>query len=98
MSPPKSIKKVQSLTGRVTALGRFMSRLGDRCLSFFNTLKKVKNFKGTEKCQKSFEQLKEYLVAPPVLVKSNDESVLYLYLVVTEVAVSAVLVKEEDNI
>ena len=75
-----------------------MSRSGDRCLLFFNTLKKVKNFEWTKECQKSFEQLKEYLAAPPLLAKLNDENVLYLYLTVTEVVVTAVLVKEKDNI
>ena len=98
MAPPRTIKEVQKLTGRVASPGRFMSRSGDRCLPFFNTLKKVKNFEWTEECQRSFEQLKEYLAAPPLLAKLNEGEVLYLYLAITEVAVSAVLVKEEDNI
>ena len=40
MDPPKSIKEVQSLNGRVTALNRFVSRAIDKCLPFFKTLKK----------------------------------------------------------
>ena len=98
MAPPRTIKEVQRLTGRVASLGRFMSRSGDRCLPFFNTLKKVKNFEWIEECQRSFEQLKEYLAAPPLLAKLNEGEVLYLYLTITKVAVSVVLVKEEDNI
>ena len=38
--PPKSVKEVQSLNGKVTALNRFMSRATDKCLPFFRMLKK----------------------------------------------------------
>ena len=34
MEPPKSVKDVQKLTGRVAALGRFVSKSGDMCLPF----------------------------------------------------------------
>ena len=39
MSSPKTIRKVQSLTGRVAALNRFVSKATDKCLPFFKTLK-----------------------------------------------------------
>ena len=39
MSSPKTIKKVQYLTGRVAALNRFVLKATDKCLSFFKTLK-----------------------------------------------------------
>ena len=32
MSPPKTLREMQKLTGRVTALGRFISKLGERAL------------------------------------------------------------------
>ena len=35
MSPPKTLREMQKLTGRVTVLGRFISRLGERALPFF---------------------------------------------------------------
>ena len=38
--PPRNIKEVQSLNGKVAALNRFMSRATDKCLPFFCTLKK----------------------------------------------------------
>ena len=41
MSSPKTIKEVQSLTGRVAALNRFVSKATDKCLPFFKTLKKA---------------------------------------------------------
>ena len=41
MSSPKTIKEVQSLTGRVAALNRFVLKATDKCLPFFKTLKRA---------------------------------------------------------
>ena len=39
MQLPRKPKKVQSLVGQVAALSRFISRLTDKCLPFFDALK-----------------------------------------------------------
>ena len=41
MKPPQNIKEVQSLTGRVAALNRFVSKATDKCLPFFRVLRKA---------------------------------------------------------
>ena len=41
MSSPKTVKEVQSLTGKVVALNRFVSKATEKCLPFFKTLKKA---------------------------------------------------------
>ena len=38
MTPPRNIKEVQSLNGKVVVLNRFMSRATEKCLPFFCTL------------------------------------------------------------
>ena len=38
---PMTVKEVQSLTGKVVALNRFVSRAMDKCMPFFKVLKKV---------------------------------------------------------
>lgn len=43
MEPPRSMKDVQKLTGRVATLGRLISESSDKCLCFFKILKKVKD-------------------------------------------------------
>ena len=48
MKPPRNVKEVQSLNGKVAALNRFASKATDRCLPFFRTLKK--SFKWTDEC------------------------------------------------
>ena len=59
--PPQSIKEVQSLTGRVAALNRFVSKATDKCLPFFKILKKA--FEWTNECQRAFQDLKTYASA-----------------------------------
>ncbi|GKV28094.1 hypothetical protein SLEP1_g37185 [Rubroshorea leprosula] len=38
MEPPKSVKDIQRLTGRVAALHRFISKSADKCLPFFKIM------------------------------------------------------------
>ncbi|KAL8134680.1 hypothetical protein AgCh_009635 [Apium graveolens] len=95
IEPPKTVKDVQKLTGRVAALGRFISKSGDKCLTFFKSLKHIKNFVWNEENQKAFEELKKYMAQAPLLAKPSLNEVLFLYLVISESALSAVLVKEE---
>ena len=40
MAPPKNVKEEQSLNSKIAALNRFVSRVTDKCLPFFRTLKK----------------------------------------------------------
>ena len=65
MTPPRNVKEVQSLNGKVAAMNRFVSRATDKCLPFFRTLKK--SFKWTDECQQAFEKLKAYLSTPSLL-------------------------------
>ena len=41
MSSPKMVKEVQSLTRKVAALNRFVSKATDKCLPFFKTMKRA---------------------------------------------------------
>ncbi|KAL0385497.1 UNVERIFIED_CONTAM: Retrovirus-related Pol polyprotein from transposon opus [Sesamum radiatum] len=50
MSPPTTKKEVQRLTGRMTALSRFLSRVAERGLPFFKTLRKVEGFSWNQEC------------------------------------------------
>jgi len=45
----KTVKEVQSLTGKVTTLNRFISRATDKCMPFFKVLKKA--FQWTDECE-----------------------------------------------
>ena len=41
MVSPKTIKKVQKLTGRIAALNRFVFKATNKCLPFFKTFKQA---------------------------------------------------------
>jgi hypothetical protein len=47
MKSPQKPKEVQSLTGRVAALSRFISKSTDKCLPFFKILKGGQKFQWT---------------------------------------------------
>uniref|UniRef100_A0A2N9H4H0 Uncharacterized protein n=1 Tax=Fagus sylvatica TaxID=28930 RepID=A0A2N9H4H0_FAGSY len=96
MSPPKTVKEVQSLTGKAAALNRFVSRSTDKCLPFFKILRKA--FQWTEECQQAFEELKAYLTSPPLLSPAQTGEALYLYLAVSASAVSSALIREEERV
>ena len=96
MEPPRNIKEVQPLIGRVAALNRFVSKATDKCLPFFKVLKKA--FEWMDECQKAFQDLKAYLATTPLLSPSVLGEELYLYLVVSLHAVSSALIREEGEI
>ena len=96
MAPPRNVKEVQSLNGKIVALNRFVSRATDKCLPFFRTLKK--SFEWTTECQQAFEELKAYLSAPPLLSPSQPGEELFLYLVVSPAIVNAALIREEEKV
>ncbi|KAL5550984.1 hypothetical protein UlMin_001160 [Ulmus minor] len=98
MEPPRKIKEVQRLTGRIAALNRFISRATDRCKPFFQALRKGKDFIWTADCEQSFQELKSYLGKPPLLSKPHEGDSLILYLAVSKGAVSSALVREEDGV
>ena len=93
--PPRRVKEVQSLNGKIAALNRFVSKAMDKCLPFFHTLRK--SFEWTDECQMAFENLKAYLSSPPLLSPSKPGEELYLYLTVSQATVSATLVRKEDG-
>ena len=96
MKPPQNVKEVQSLTGQVVTLNRFVSKATDKCLPFFNILKKA--FEWIDDCQRAFQDLKAYLTTALLLSPSVLGEELYLYLAVTPHAVSLALVRKEGRV
>ena len=96
MEPPRNFKEIQSLTGRVAVLNRFVSKATDKCLPFFRVLKKA--FEWTDECQQAFEDLKAYLASTPLLSPSKPGEELYLYLAVSPHAISLALIREEGKV
>ncbi|XP_019258056.1 PREDICTED: uncharacterized protein LOC109236338 [Nicotiana attenuata] len=91
------VKAFQRLTGRIAALGRFITRSSDKSQWFFSLLKKKNSFSWTPECQQALEELKRYLSSPSLWYTLKADEQLYLYLAVSEAAISGVLVREEEG-
>ena len=96
MAPTRNVKEVQSLNGKVAVLNRFVSRVTEKCLPFFYTLKK--SFEWMAECQQVVKDLKAYLSSLSLLSPSKLGEELFLYLAISPIAVSAALVREEENV
>ena len=93
-----TVKEVQQLTGRMAALSRFVSANGEKRHPYFQCLKRNNRFVWTRECEEAFVKLKEYLASPPVLCKPQMGTPLRLYCAITEKAISAVLVQDQDQV
>ena len=67
MKWPTYVKDIQKLTGCMAALSRFISRLGEKGLPLFKLLKASENFSWSEEANMVFEQLKLFLMKPPIM-------------------------------
>eukprot|EP00261_Vitis_vinifera_P024765 XP_010657208.1 PREDICTED: uncharacterized protein LOC104880867 [Vitis vinifera] len=89
--PPRSKKELQRLTGKLVALGRFIAYFTDELRLFFLAIRKAGANGWTDSCQSAFEKIKHCLMQPPSLSSPLPEEKLYMYLAVSECAISAVL-------
>ena len=96
MKHPISKKDVQRLADRIASLSRFISNSAQRCLLFFKILCRLGNFEWTNECRRAFEELKNYMQSS-LLSKPLEGENLYMYLSISDEAVSSVLVRLEDG-
>ena len=85
------------MTGRLTVLGRLISRFTDLLNPFFATLKGANLTEWNEECDEALETIKKYLAEPPVLTSSEVDETLFVYLAASNVSMSAALFKEDEN-
>src|SRR3954466_5205647 len=74
MEKPKNLKGVQKLAGRIATLSRFISRMGEKALPFYQLLRKTDKFEWTPKADDAFEALKRLLSTSHVLVTPKERS------------------------
>ncbi|XP_025670636.1 uncharacterized protein [Arachis hypogaea] len=97
MTSPKNLKDIQRLTGRLTALSRFLGASAQKATPFFKLMKKEAPFKWETECEEAFQHFKRVLAEPPILAKPQTGETLYLYLSITEEALAAALVRENEK-
>ncbi|GJU83122.1 reverse transcriptase domain-containing protein [Tanacetum coccineum] len=97
---PKCLKDVQKLNGKLASLNRFLSKLAEKSLPFFKTLKKCTkkgDFQWTAKTEMAFKQMKKINSRIAHVNRTEKKEELIIYLAATKEAISAVLMKERDG-
>ena len=92
LQPPQNPKEIQRLTKMMAVLNQFISRSADRCRPFFLLMNKWKGFEWTEECAQAFQQLKDYLSHPPIMLSPETYEVLFAYIAIAPHAMSLVLI------
>ena len=72
-------------------LGRFIAHFIDKLRPFFLTLKETNATCWTDGCERAFNEVKRYLTQPPILSSLQFGEQLYMYLVMSDYAISVVL-------
>jgi hypothetical protein len=85
------------LIGRLASLNKFISRLVERNLPFFEVLKSAEVFQWGPTQQKAFEELKRYLIELTTLTPPSSGAPLLLHVADSHAAVSAALVQEKQD-
>jgi hypothetical protein len=97
MRCPIRIKDVQKLTRCLVVLSQFISRLAEWALPFFKLMRKSRPFFWTEEAEEAFQELKQYLTSPPVMVAPEPGKPLLLYVVATIDVIRMVLVAKQPE-
>ena len=97
LAKPACINDIQCLAGRIAALSRFISRLGEKDIPLYQMLMKTDDFVWSEAADKAFEDLKRTLAEPPVLAAPIDKEPLLLYVAANARAVSVAIVVERKE-
>ena len=96
---PMTKVQLQSLIGKINFIQRFISNLS-RKIQPFSSLLKLKadqEFIWREEHQKALDEIKHYLVNPPVLVPPQKHKPFKLYLSADERAIGSALIQEFEG-
>jgi hypothetical protein len=94
MKEPTNLRGVQQLAGRIAVLSRFIARLGEKALPFYQLLKKSNKFTWIEEAKDAFADLKRVMSTSPVLVAPEEKEQLLVYIAATTQVVSTAIIVE----
>ncbi|XP_052726197.1 uncharacterized protein LOC128194674 [Vigna angularis] len=98
MAAPKTLREVQRLVGRLTALSRFIPKLAEHIKPILKNLKKGTTRHWDDDCETAFNTVKHILTSPPIMARPDDGSDLQLYIAASHHAVSAALIQEVPSL
>ncbi|KAG9458187.1 hypothetical protein H6P81_002695 [Aristolochia fimbriata] len=97
MPEPKTLSELKSLQGHLAYIRRFISNLAGRCQPFSHLMKKDTPFEWDESCRRAFQNIKDYLMKPPVLMAPTSGKPLLLYIAAQEKSLGALLAQNDDQ-
>ncbi|XP_020245255.1 uncharacterized protein LOC109823389 [Asparagus officinalis] len=97
LPPPRNLKELRGLQGRLAYIRMFISNLSGKCQSFSKLMKKGVFFMWDEACQKAFEEIKQYLSNPPILVAPRLGKPFLIYIRATDHALAGLLAQDDEN-
>ena len=99
LQEPKCKKYVQKLLGKINYLRRFISSLAGKIESFVPLLrlKSEAEFTWGAEQQEAFNNIKRYLLSPPVLRAPKSGASFRLYIAAQDTVIGAVLVQEDGG-
>ncbi|GJZ10737.1 reverse transcriptase domain-containing protein [Tanacetum coccineum] len=102
LQSPRTLKEMQSLSGKLATLNRFLAKSAERSLPFFNTLKNITKenkheYRWTKVAKEAFQQMKKLIMDLLSLTPPWKKETLYAYLAVSAEAVSAVLLTDRKG-
>lgn len=95
--PLKTLKQLTSLQGKIQSISRFIMQPVDKCHSFTHLLHKDITFKWDGRCDRAFQQVKEYLLTPLVIMPPIPDKEMILYVSTTQATLGALLAQLDDN-
>jgi hypothetical protein len=97
--PPTNLKELQSLLGKINFVRRFISNLSQKVLPFSPLLKLNKDQKFTwgDEQQKAFDEIKQYMKEPPVLVPPQLDKPFKLYVAADTQTIGSALIQEFEG-
>ncbi|KAK1695127.1 hypothetical protein QYE76_011824 [Lolium multiflorum] len=100
MKPPTTKKELQCLIGKINFVRRFISNLSGRIEPFMGLvkIKSDEEFRWGAEQQRAFDEIKEYLTKPPVLVPPQQDRPFYIYLSVADTSIASVVVQVYDGL
>src|SRR3954470_60104 len=97
MPPPRSVRELRGLQGRLAYIRRFIANLSGKCQPFSKLMKKGVSFVWDQQCQEAFDEIKRYLTSPPVLVAPVAGKPFLLYVRSMDHYLGALLAQHNDE-
>lgn len=97
MNETTSKNEVIKLTSMLISPNRFVSKTVQYMLSLYKLSRKESQYGWALECEREFVSSKMVSFTLAVLTRPLPSEVLYMYLVVSEEAISVVLIRESDS-